>query len=165
MGRVIEGEFNVLDGTIQALKATPWTIANLRRLGLLLEVAKSSDLSADVLASRIESEVPGAEPIASLLRRPNIDLKWWVMFVLAVLAIVIPHLDADQNASSSQIQQAIEQAIVAVHDSPGDARPGLSDPGTVSGEQGVPGTSSQVPGRNDPCWCGSGIKFKRCHDR
>ena len=19
------------------------------------------------------------------------------------------------------------------------------------------------PGRNDPCWCGSGRKFKRCH--
>src|SRR5438128_1642184 len=19
------------------------------------------------------------------------------------------------------------------------------------------------PGRNDPCWCGSGLKFKRCH--
>lgn len=24
----------------------------------------------------------------------------------------------------------------------------------------VPGT---VPGRNDPCWCGSGDKYKRCH--
>ena len=21
----------------------------------------------------------------------------------------------------------------------------------------------QVVGRNDPCWCGSGKKFKRCH--
>ncbi|MDX6495203.1 MAG: preprotein translocase subunit SecA, partial [Gaiellales bacterium] len=20
-----------------------------------------------------------------------------------------------------------------------------------------------LPGRNDPCWCGSGKKFKRCH--
>lgn len=22
---------------------------------------------------------------------------------------------------------------------------------------------AQTPGRNDPCWCGSGLKFKRCH--
>ncbi len=24
---------------------------------------------------------------------------------------------------------------------------------------------AQRPGRNDPCWCGSGLKFKRCHGR
>lgn len=24
----------------------------------------------------------------------------------------------------------------------------------------VPGN---VPGRNEPCWCGSGQKYKRCH--
>ncbi len=22
---------------------------------------------------------------------------------------------------------------------------------------------AQKPGRNDPCWCGSGIKYKKCH--
>jgi uncharacterized protein len=22
---------------------------------------------------------------------------------------------------------------------------------------------AQEPGRNDPCWCGSGKKFKKCH--
>ena len=22
-----------------------------------------------------------------------------------------------------------------------------------------------VPGRNDPCWCGSGKKYKKCHAR
>ncbi|MBZ0158104.1 MAG: SEC-C domain-containing protein [Alphaproteobacteria bacterium] len=20
-----------------------------------------------------------------------------------------------------------------------------------------------MPGRNEPCWCGSGIKYKKCH--
>lgn len=29
-----------------------------------------------------------------------------------------------------------------------------------------PGTaSSKKPGRNDPCWCGSGKKYKKCHLR
>ncbi len=26
-----------------------------------------------------------------------------------------------------------------------------------------PGQSHKKPGRNDPCWCGSGKKYKRCH--
>jgi Fe-S-cluster containining protein len=25
--------------------------------------------------------------------------------------------------------------------------------------------AAQQPGRNDPCWCGSGAKFKKCHGR
>lgn len=30
-----------------------------------------------------------------------------------------------------------------------------------------PGTSQrdQLPGRNEPCWCGSGKKYKQCHLR
>jgi hypothetical protein len=26
-----------------------------------------------------------------------------------------------------------------------------------------PGATGAQPGRNDPCWCGSGVKFKKCH--
>lgn len=29
----------------------------------------------------------------------------------------------------------------------------------------IPARSVQRPGRNDPCWFGSGRKFKRCHGR
>jgi preprotein translocase subunit SecA len=28
---------------------------------------------------------------------------------------------------------------------------------------GVAGPASEKLGRNDPCWCGSGKKFKLCH--
>ena len=24
-------------------------------------------------------------------------------------------------------------------------------------------TPAAIPGRNDPCWCGSGRKYKKCH--
>jgi preprotein translocase subunit SecA len=37
------------------------------------------------------------------------------------------------------------------------------------GEKPGPGTSQdaprELPGRNDPCWCGSGKKYKHCHMR
>ncbi len=28
-----------------------------------------------------------------------------------------------------------------------------------------PRTVEDEPGRNDPCWCGSGKKYKKCHGR
>ncbi|MGZ6256395.1 MAG: SEC-C metal-binding domain-containing protein, partial [Candidatus Limnocylindria bacterium] len=39
---------------------------------------------------------------------------------------------------------------------------------TVSGGNGsnprsAPAKGTPKPGRNDPCWCGSGKKYKRCH--
>jgi preprotein translocase subunit SecA len=30
-------------------------------------------------------------------------------------------------------------------------------------QQTVQSSEHQKLGRNDPCWCGSGKKFKRCH--
>ncbi|MDQ2910501.1 MAG: SEC-C metal-binding domain-containing protein, partial [Actinomycetota bacterium] len=34
--------------------------------------------------------------------------------------------------------------------------------GSVATQQRVTGEREKI-GRNDPCWCGSGKKFKRCH--
>ena len=40
-------------------------------------------------------------------------------------------------------------------------------PGPVLRHAGTPpqevGASGRKPGRNDPCWCGSGKKYKNCH--
>jgi uncharacterized protein YecA (UPF0149 family) len=38
--------------------------------------------------------------------------------------------------------------------------------GTASGaglERGPSAPPTKKPGRNDPCWCGSGKKYKKCH--
>jgi preprotein translocase subunit SecA len=42
-------------------------------------------------------------------------------------------------------------------DGVGDGRPGDENPATV-----VKSDREKV-GRNDPCWCGSGKKYKKCH--
>jgi hypothetical protein len=34
-----------------------------------------------------------------------------------------------------------------------------------SHEPQQPARRVERPGRNDPCWCGSGIKYKKCHLR
>ena len=34
--------------------------------------------------------------------------------------------------------------------------------GTVTGPSAAPASAAKL-GRNDPCWCGSGKKFKKCH--
>jgi preprotein translocase subunit SecA len=34
--------------------------------------------------------------------------------------------------------------------------------GAGAGAAGAPGAAGKI-GRNDPCWCGSGKKYKKCH--
>jgi len=35
--------------------------------------------------------------------------------------------------------------------------------GNATSQNRQPARSGPKVGRNDPCWCGSGKKFKRCH--
>ena len=32
------------------------------------------------------------------------------------------------------------------------------------GRRNVPPEEARTLGRNEPCWCGSGKKYKRCHE-
>jgi preprotein translocase subunit SecA len=47
----------------------------------------------------------------------------------------------------------------------GQLRAGEASPGGGEGdrERQDPVRRKQRPGRNDPCWCGSGKKYKNCH--
>jgi uncharacterized protein YecA (UPF0149 family) len=60
-------------------------------------------------------------------------------------------------------------AVRATRESVGDQI--LSGPGTGSGAAAAGGArpghtpSGERIGRNDPCWCGSGVKYKKCHGR
>ena len=39
----------------------------------------------------------------------------------------------------------------------------FSGDGTVSTNKTVVKKKNKKPGPNDPCWCGSGKKYKKCH--
>jgi preprotein translocase subunit SecA len=48
---------------------------------------------------------------------------------------------------------------------PNSGRPNGGRPGAAAQPSGVGAAAAGKIGRNDPCWCGSGKKFKRCHGR
>ncbi|MBN1485037.1 MAG: SEC-C domain-containing protein [Chloroflexia bacterium] len=42
-------------------------------------------------------------------------------------------------------------------------RPDKGRPRKTRPQEEPPASKSEIPGRNDPCWCGSGKKYKHCH--
>ena len=77
------------------------------------------------------------------------------------LAQIRPITPEEQEEMMRQVaaQQAALQA--AAQPAPGPVAPGEALPGFVENDPSTWGN----PGRNDPCPCGSGKKFKHCHGR
>jgi preprotein translocase subunit SecA len=67
---------------------------------------------------------------------------------------VIPPALAAVARRGIQYQHGDEVAAVAGASADGSAAPAA---------KAAPATNGPKVGRNDPCWCGSGKKFKRCH--
>lgn len=57
------------------------------------------------------------------------------------------------GAAGAQALAAAAGAGAGLADAEADAAPAVEQRHTDANE----------PGRNDPCWCGSGKKYKRCH--
>jgi preprotein translocase subunit SecA len=60
-------------------------------------------------------------------------------------------------------EQAEQSEQVQTQTGPGGTT-GRPTPGTGNGRPAAPPANAKL-GRNDPCWCGSGKKFKKCHGR
>ncbi|HEX7509706.1 MAG TPA: SEC-C metal-binding domain-containing protein, partial [Chitinivibrionales bacterium] len=67
------------------------------------------------------------------------------------------HGDFDVFSSGQQTPQAAQQTMRA----PGPAPVGRGQ--APGGSKPMPVHVDNQIGRNDPCWCGSGKKFKKCH--
>jgi preprotein translocase subunit SecA len=74
------------------------------------------------------------------------------------------------NALQDQIEEMATRSIFLVHAQAAQTQPQrqMRTLRTNAPEKQLPQTVRKVdsrPGRNDPCWCGSGQKYKRCHMR
>ncbi len=74
---------------------------------------------------------------------------------------------AEAMARAAQLSGAAEESDDVAEPSSGAGDPsagsdGGPGPGSGSGGQKSPPIAKR-PGRNDPCWCGSGKKYKKCH--
>jgi preprotein translocase subunit SecA len=69
----------------------------------------------------------------------------------------ITHVEAVPNEPASDTDAGLAGAVTNAE----TAAPGA----TALPKHGAPAKADQKLGRNDPCWCGSGRKFKQCHGR
>jgi len=98
------------------------------------------------------------KPVAAVVRRlpRKFDVKYWIGITLAVIAILQAQTsDRKLDTIESQVQQIYSQVM---------SNAARSTPLPLPSAAALP-TSNPYPkaGRNQPCPCGSGKKYKRCH--
>jgi uncharacterized protein YecA (UPF0149 family) len=155
---------------VAAALSAPTSASNFRTLAGVLASASREELSAlrDALANTegmsagevadsIERAVPRNGGLADWLRqRENrLELQGYIAIIIAFIGVLLMVYAIVNGVTAGQIEQLIravnreqrtEQALIQ----------------TVKQQQRT--EQSRSPGRNEPCYCGSEIKFKFCHD-
>ncbi len=149
MGHIPDGVFNFIGSTIEILSAPQRTVEELSRLAQILHDAKSRQQSTEQVATKIKEELPELSSIADLLPKNRGELYGFLAVILAAIQLFTQSPKPSQNITIN-VSQVIEQTLAnAPTEKP---KPQVSIP-------------SKKVGRNDPCPCGSGIKYKKCHGK
>jgi hypothetical protein len=151
-----EGMYERLGDTVQLIASATTSPEHLRLLEQVLRVARDTGQNEEQVAQAVEVAVPEA---AGLLERTQgfpLEVKIGLLIALVSLLLTTGIYDTTraQGLPPDQVQQIVEQAVRQATE---------SQPATPAPPP--PHRSEGKVGRNAPCPCGSGVKYKRCHGR
>jgi preprotein translocase subunit SecA len=85
--------------------------------------------------------------------------------VSIIMRAMIPEVEIRQEAPAPELPRR-QPELTETHESLTDEAQARAAAQDTRGRQPVqPIRAEKLPGRNDPCPCGSGLKFKNCHGR
>lgn len=148
MGRVPDGVYDFVDETIRLLSGSASSVEDIKRLAAVLELVRVEHLEPAQAVEDLRRQGGVLAKIAALLPE---NKNQWYAFLMVILALIAEFRRQDSattqvNIENIQVDQIITQVI------------NPNAPRKSDASAGVPKV-----GRNDPCPCGSGAKFKRCH--
>lgn len=159
VGHIPDGIYSATTDTITVLVATAQSARSLAALAGVLQRAREQHANAEQVARLLEEEKStDLKPMATVVRRlpKRLDVKYWIGITLAVIAILQAQAsDRKIETIESQVEHIYAQVVA----------PAAVPTAIPLPTAGTAPTLSQYPkvGRNEPCPCGSGRKYKRCH--
>jgi DNA-binding transcriptional MerR regulator len=143
---ILGGEYNVVGDTLELLQGPERTVSQLERLAEILREARDQNASLEEIRQAVSEEASELGTLADLLPRNRAELYAFIALILTAIQLLLSSPENIQN-TNVDIEKVINK--------------------TVEQHYRVGSTESlrQVPkvGRNEPCPCGSGKKYKRCH--
>lgn len=158
-GHIPDGLYAAATEGIRAFATSPKSVESLALLRSLLEDAAKQEASGAQVADTIEKRAPQYSKLANLLRR------FGPADVIALITLLVMLITWYQSNQDSEAQLGAIHAQTEASQTQTEELQRIYD-AIVNQGQGPTGSQSAIKlGRNEPCWCGSGKKFKRCHGR
>lgn len=155
MGDIPDGTYRVIENIIEVLSAPDRTIYELKRLSEILDQAKKEEISKKELVEEAEKTIP---KISSLLewvipKTREEKFEYGSRFIMAILGIAtqlfISTMINNQPVEEIRPETIINQTYEIQNYNVYEKKP----------------VKVEKAGRNDPCPCGSGAKYKMCHGK
>lgn len=155
-GSIPDGLYSSISASLTLLQAR--TVDELERLQRLLQDAtKDKAATQPELSNKIKTEIPELQGLRDLLPRKRSELYTFIMMLMAALTLIINLMKSGQPVK------------VDIHDVINNFNYGQAE----SVKPPVRATPEPKPlpkiahakkklGRNDPCHCNSGKKYKKC---
>lgn len=149
---IVDGTYAFTGNTFRLLKTSRATSSQLKKLLDILERAKANNFSPEEIGQTIKKEVPELNSFSSLLPKTRTELYAIITVLIAAIALYYNHLTYKEstkpkkenpNTQINNFYYAPEEKVKPLRQSSLKRK-------------------SQKNGVNQPCFCGSGIKTKKC---
>jgi preprotein translocase subunit SecA len=112
----------------------------------------------------VEWQREGFEMFGKMMESIDVDYVKYVMHVQVVVEEPEPDLTKSQfSAAEDPVQSPSALPPMPAPDEGGGAPPQAAAAAAEVTQAPIVKSEHEKVGRNDPCWCGSGKKFKHCH--
>lgn len=157
MGRVPDGTYAMTGNAIRLLQGPEHTVSQLRVLAELVEAARASGASAEDIAVQLREQAGSLSGVADLLPKNRSDLYAFLTLILTIIQVFLLVSDKKQSPREININQVFEAVLEEQIPTP--------TPVTTATPTAQPRKPFAAVGRNDPCPCRSGKKYKKCHGK
>ncbi len=160
--RVLGGSYHIAKDTIELLQGPERTVSELERLRQILRGARESGADAEEVRNTVQREFPGWGRTLAQLLVPKTPGEFYglLSLIVAIIGVLLAH-ERSEQAKDAEPDQIINNITVVQEAAPVPGQPQVT-PSAVGPTN--PAHGERI-GRNEPCPCGSGQKFKRCHGK
>lgn len=155
MGVVPDMTLSSVGDALEVLWTTKESLELLKKIEKIFQTARGEKTSRDDLVKVIEKEAPELSNLIDILPKTRPELYAF----LGIILLAVGTFRCTPGVSKDEVQDMIEKAKSEIVQEWENGRPKQSE---VKATRPKKSDGTKL-GRNDPCYCGSGKKYKHCH--
>lgn len=156
MGSIPDGVYTAAGNVLRLLSGPQITVERLQKLAAVIREVHKKNAEPQQVTDLIKKEAPELRSVVDAIPKTRSELYNFILVILTAISVLIAanaltSKGLDEDEIEKLVEDTVEEAI----------RESQTQSSKIEVKQ-KPYHAPKKPGRNDPCICGSGKKFKKC---